>query len=179
MGTLAGFQESDCAVPGLTFASPTIGDEVNEVFDGPSLICAASSEGAHGLSEFALIGITAYKADKLGEFYKPGRDSNEERVARANEWNALPDLPTAARYEIDLILNDEDGYVSMITSESNVYGCLLGDGFGTEKIEGKYLVNIQFESCELGDAAAYTAALESLRAAALAAIERVETARQK
>ena len=49
-------------------------------------------------------------------------------------------------------------------------------GSGEEKIEGKYLVNLGFQSCE-GDAAAYTAALENLRTAALAAIERVETAR--
>ncbi len=174
VGTLGGFLESDCSVPGVTFASPTIGDEVNEVFDGPSLICSASGEGAHGLSEFALIGITAYKADKLEEFYREGRDSNEEWVAHANEWNALPGLPPDARKEIDLILNDEDGYVFMITTEANVQGCLAGTGFGTEIVGGKYLVHIAFESCELGDAAAYTAALESLRTAALAAIERLE-----
>ena len=178
-GTLAGFQESDCAVPGVTFPSPYIGgDEFNEVFDGPSLICDTSTEGAHGLPVSAHIGITAYKADKLEGFYQQAVEGIRGFVDQANERNAIPDVPADARREITFLRNDNDGYVFMITSQSNVYDCLLGSGSGEEKIEGKYLVNLGFQSCE-GDAAAYTAALENLRTAALAAIERVETARQK
>ena len=178
VGTPGGFQESDCAVPGMTFPSPYIGGaEFNEVFDGPSLICSASSEGAHGLPVSAHIGITALKADKLEGRYQQAVESIRRFVDQANKRNAIPDVPPEARFEITFIRNDSDGYVFMITSQANVYDCLLGSGYGEEKIEGKYLVNIQFESCELGDAAAYTAALESLRTAALAAIERVETAR--
>jgi hypothetical protein len=177
VGTLGGFQESDCAVPGVTFPSISIGDQVTEVYDGPSLICHASTEGAHGLPEIAHIGITAFKADKLEEFYEQGMGSIKVFVDSANEWNAIPDLPSEARYEIDFILNDDDGYVFMITTEANVQGCLLGKGHGEEMVRGKYLVSLLFESCELGDAAAYTAALEKLRTAALAAILRLESVR--
>ena len=176
---LGGFQEADCAVPGVTFPSPYIGDQVtDEVFDGPSLICDSSTEGAHGLPVNAHIGITAYKADKLEGFYQQAVEGIRGFVDQANERNAIPDVPADARFEITFIRNDNDGYVFMITGQANVYDCLLGSGYGEEKIEGKYLVNLGFQSCE-GDAAAYTAALESLRTAALAAIERVETARPK
>jgi hypothetical protein len=179
VGTLGGFQESDCAVPGVTFPSPYIGgDEFDEVFDGPSLICDSSTEGAHGLPVRAHIGITALKADKLEGRYQQAVEGIRGFVDQANERNAIPDVPADARFDITFIRNDNDGYVFMITSHANVYDCLLGSGYGEEKIEGKYLVTLQFQSCE-GDAAAYTAALEDLRTAALAAIERVETARQK
>jgi len=179
VGTLGGFLESDCAVPGVTFPSPYIGEQAtNEVFDGPSLICDSSTEGAHGLPVSAHIGITAYKADKLEEFYQQAVEGIRGFVDQANARNAIPDVPPDARFEITFIRNDKDGYVFMITSQANVYDCLDGSGYGEERVEGKYLVNLGFQSCE-GDAAAYTAALENLRTAALAAIERVETARQK
>ena len=163
----------------MTFPSPYIGDQAtDEVFDGPSLICDTSTEGAHGLPVSAHIGITAYKADKLEGFYQQAVEGIRGFVDQANERNAIPDVPADARFEITFLRNDNDGYVFMITSQSNVYDCLLGSGYGEEKIEGKYLVNLGFQSCE-GDAAAYTAALENLRTAALAAIERVETARKE
>ena len=77
-----------------------------------------------------------------------------------------------------MIREDETGYVFMITGWANVQECLLGIGHGAEKVNGMYLVIIQYESCELGDAGACTAALENLRAAALAAIQRVEAGAQ-
>jgi hypothetical protein len=179
VGSPGGFLESDCAVPGVTFPSPYIGDPVTDVvFDGPSLICDSSTEGTHGLPVSAHIGITAYQADKLEGFYKQAVEGIRGFVDQANARNAIPDVPPDARYEITFIRNDNDGYIFMLTSQANVYDCLLGSGYGEEKVEGKYLVNLGFQSCE-GDAAAYTAALENLRTAALAAIQRVETARQK
>lgn len=173
----SGFKETDCTVPGVTFPSISIGDQVTEVYDGPSLICHSSTEGAHGLPEIAHIGIIAYKADKLEEFYKQGMGSIKVFVDSANEWNAIPDIPPDARDEITFIRNDNDGYVFMITKEANVQGCLLGAGQGEEMVSGKYLVSLVFESCELSDAAAYTAALENLRTVALAAIQRLESVR--
>ena len=179
VGTLGGFLDSDCAVPGVTFPSPYVGDQVtDEVFDGPSLICDSSTEGAHGRPVSAHIGITAYQADKLEGFYQQAVEGIRGFVDQANAWNALPDVPPDARFEITFIQNDNDGYIFMITSQANVYDCLDGSGYGQAKVEGKYLVNLGFQSCE-GDAAAYTAALMNLRTAALAAIQRVETAGQK
>ena len=174
VGTLGGFQESDCAVPGVTFPPPSFGYEVDDLHNGPYVYCSSSGEGAHGLSETAYIGITTLQSGKLDMAYRQALDGIQGFVDQANKRNAIPDVPPDARFEITFIRNDNDGYVFMITSQANVYDCLLGSGFGSEKIEGKYLVNLQFESCELGDAAAYTAALEDLRTAALAAIDRLE-----
>jgi len=173
-----GFTADDCAVAGITFPPPSVGSEVSEIHNGPYIYCAFSRETEHRISEKAYIGITTFQPDKLDEAYKQPLDGFRGFVTQAEERNAIPDLPAEVRDEITFIRQDEGGYVFMITSGANVQECLFGSGHGAEKVNGKYLVITEYESCELGDAAAYTAKLESLRAAALAAIQRVETAGQ-
>ena len=62
----------------------------------------------------------------------------------------------------------------MITSRANVQNCTMGRGYGTLMMF-KYLANIQYESCELPDTAAYTAHMNNLMATAVSAIMRVQT----
>jgi hypothetical protein len=64
----------------------------------------------------------------------------------------------------------------MITQYANVQECVLGTGYGIEKINGKYLVELTFTSCELGDSAAYVSMMEKLNMAALDAIQRIDGA---
>ena len=174
----AGFSAADCAAPGVTFPAPSVGFAVDNVHNGPYIYCSFSQTGAHGLSDTAYIGITAYQPAELEQAYQGNLEAIRGFVTQAQEWNALPDLPAEIRQEITMIREDETGYVFMITGWANVQECLLGTGHGAEKVNGKYLVITQYESCELGDSAAYTAALENLRAAALAAIQRVEAGAQ-
>jgi hypothetical protein len=173
-----GFTAADCTVPGVTFPPPSFGYEVDDLHNGPYVYCSLSHEGAHGLSEDAYIGIMTLQPDKLDGAYEQAFDGIQGFLDQAQERNAIPDIPADARDEISLIQDDDDGLVFMITSQSNVYNCLLGAGHGAEKVNGKYLVITQYESCELGDAASYTDRLKSLQAAARSAIERVEAAAQ-
>jgi hypothetical protein len=66
----------------------------------------------------------------------------------------------------------------MITGYANVQECLNGYGYGAEKVDGKYLVNVSFQSCELADTASYTAMLQNLETTAIAAIMRLEAAKR-
>jgi hypothetical protein len=163
----AGFTEADCNVSGVTFNNTNVGDYVDEIYDGPSLVCSYSATGTHGLSESAYFRIVAYKADKLDGFYQD----------QSTEWNAQPDLPPEAQDTITMLRDDSDGYIFMITKYANVQECTMGDGYGAEKINGKYLIQLQFSSCD-GDAGAYMTTLENLQAAALDAILRVEESSQ-
>jgi hypothetical protein len=170
------FQATDCNVAGITFPDITTSYNVDDIYDGPYLVCNSSSEGAHNLSVHYYINIVAYKADKLDAFYQELQTNIQGFVDQSTEWNADPDVPAEIKDEITFIRNDSDGYVFMITSFSNVQNCENGRGYGVEKVLGKYLVQVQFQSCELADAGAYTAVLKSLETAALAAIQRVEGA---
>jgi len=171
-----GFEKADCTVGGWPFTDISVGNVVTDVFDGPSLICNVSGTGEHGGSEVAYISILTLKKDKLEELYLEKQQFIKGDVDRAIEWNALPDLPASSRNEITFIRDDEDGYIYMITFEANVDKCLDGRGYGVEKINDRYLVEIQFMSCELGNAGAYTTALITLQQTALRAIQRVEEA---
>ncbi|NJD59546.1 MAG: hypothetical protein FIA98_09130 [Anaerolineae bacterium] len=173
----AGFTESDCYASGITLDSITTGNSVDEIYDGPYINCNYSTTGAHGLSETAYISIIAYKADMLDGFYMDLKDNLSGYVDQSNEWNAQPDLPAEAMDVIDMLRDDSDGYVFMITKDANVQGCKLGKGYGTEMVNGKYLVQIMFSSCE-GDTSSYLAALDSLKSAAEVAIYRIETGTQ-
>ena len=157
---------------------PSFGYEVDDLHNGPYVYCSLSHEGARGLSEDAYIGIMTLQPDKLDGAYEQAFDGIQGFLDQAQQRNAIPDIPADARDEISLIQDDDDGLVFMITNQSNVYNCLFGAGHGAEKVNGKYLVITQYESCELGDAAAYTDRLKSLQAAARAAIARVEAAPQ-
>jgi hypothetical protein len=173
-----GFEKTDCSVASITFSDITVSYDVNDIYDGPYLICSSSSTGAHGLSENAYISIIAYKADEIGGFYLDMQKNIQGFVDQANEWNADPDLPAEAKDEVTFIRNDQNGYVFMISYEANVQKCYSGSGYGAELVNGKYLVHLSFQSCELADAAAYTAVMQALETAALTAIDRVEAARQ-
>jgi hypothetical protein len=176
-GKPTGFSEADCNVSGATFDNITVDYIVDDIYDGPYLICSFSTTGAHGLSETAYIRIVAYKADKLEGFYQDQQENIKGFVDQANNWNAQPDLPPNAKDEITFIRDDSDGYIFMITREANVQECINGDGYGAEKINGKYLVQLQFTSCE-GDAGAYVTAIQNLQTAATEAIKRVEASAQ-
>ena len=158
-----GFTGADRTVPGVTFPPPSFGYEVDDLHNGPYVYCSFSHEGAHGLSEDAYIGIMTLQPDRLDGAYEQAFDGINGFLGQARERNAIPDIPAEARDEILLIRDDDDGLLFMITSQSNVYNCLFGAGHGAEKVNGKYLVITNYESCELGDAAAYTAMLKSLQ----------------
>ena len=169
----AGFTEADCNVSGVAFNNTNVGYDVDEIYDGPNLVCSYSATGTHGLSESAYFRIVAYKADKLEEFYQDMKMNIKGFVDQSTEWNAQPDLPKEAQDTIAMLRDDGDGYIFLITKDANVQECTMGDGYGAEMINGKYLIQLQFSSCD-GDAGAYMTTLENLQAAALDAILRVE-----
>jgi hypothetical protein len=167
------FSEADCSISGIIFNPISYDYIVDDVYDGPNLICSYSTEGAHGLSETDYIRIVAYKAEKLEGFYQDLKENINGYIVQANEWNAHPDLPADAKDEITMIRDDDDGYVFMITKNANVQGCTKGDGYGVEKVNGKYLVQILFSSCE-GTSPSYLAQIKYLQSTAAEAIKRVE-----
>ena len=75
---------------------------------------------------------------------------------------------------IDIIRNDSNRYVIVISSESNVQHCYRGYGYGAEVLFGKYLVHIGFESCEKGYASEYVTLMKNLESAPIKAIYRIE-----
>ncbi|MHC1741369.1 MAG: hypothetical protein AB9897_09700 [Anaerolineaceae bacterium] len=167
------FTESDCNVSGVVFQNKNVGYTVTDVFDGNSLTCHTSSTGAHGLSEMVNFSIYTLKPSSLDALYEEKKSVDSGFVEQANEWNALPDLPADIRDEITFIRDDGDGYIFLITSWANVQNCVNGDGYGVEKVNGKYLVVLSFTSCE-GDAGSYLATMQNMRQASLAAIQRIE-----
>jgi hypothetical protein len=168
------FLESDCNVPGVTFTTTHVGYNTDNIYDGPSLTCHTSSTGAHGLSEAAYIGILALKPDELEKSYQEKKAVNQGFVDSANEWNADPKLPAELLAKITFLDDDADTYTFMITQYSNVQECVLGTGYGVEKINGKYLVEVTFTSCELGDSAAYGERMGRMVLAALDAVARID-----
>jgi hypothetical protein len=173
----AGFSESDCSMSGVTFNPISYGNTVDDIYDGPNLTCSYSSTGAHGLSETNYIRIVAYKADQLEGFYSDLKENINGYIVQSNEWNAHPDLPADAKNEITMIRDDADGYVFMITKNANVQGCTKGDGYGVEKVAGKYLVQILFSSCE-GTAPSYLTTIKYMQSIAAEAIARLEASPQ-
>jgi hypothetical protein len=168
-----GFLKSDCNVDGVTFNNINVGYNVDDIYDGPSLVCSFTGTGSKGLSEIAYFRVGAYKAGPLLEIYQDQQKNIQGFVDQATEWNAQPDVPDSAKDTITFIRDDNVGYIFLITSEANVQGCLNGDGYGIENVDGRYLVQLTFNSCE-GDAGSYQTTLENLRNAARAAIRRVE-----
>jgi hypothetical protein len=162
---------------GINFDTITIAKDDDDIYDGPSLICSCSKEGAHGLSETLFINIAAYKADMLVGFYLDFKDNISGYIDQSNEWNAQPDLPEEAKDEITMLRDDSDGYVFMITKNANFQDCTLGKVYGVEKVYGKYLIQVMFSSCE-GDTSSYLDAVNNLKSAAEVAIYRIETGAQ-
>jgi hypothetical protein len=172
-----GFLKTDCNVSGVTFKDITVDYIVDDIYDGPYLICNLSTTGSKGLTESAYIRIVAYKAGPLLEYYQDLKSNIQGYVDQATEWNKQPDIPESTKDTITFLRDDSDGYIFMITKEANVQGCLNGNGFGVENIDGKYLIELHYISCE-GDAGAYVTTLQNLQNAARDAIRRVEASAQ-
>lgn len=172
-----GFLKSDCSMSGIVFDPISIGSYVDDVYDGPSLSCSYSTINGYGLAETVYFSIVAYKPDKLEEFYQDSKENISGYIAQANEWNAHPDLSPDMKNGISMIRDDNDGYVFLITKNANVQGCTKGDGYGVEKVNGKYLIKILFSSC-VSDASSYLVSVKYLQAAAEAAVSRIEAGAQ-
>jgi hypothetical protein len=172
-----GFQESDCNMSGIEFEPISFDYIVDDVYDGPYLTCSYSGTNTYGLSETVYFSIGAYKPDKLEEFYQDTKENISGYVAQSNEWNAHPDLSAEMKDVITILRDDTDGYIFMIAKNANVQGCTRGDGFGVEKVNGKYLVKLIFTSC-VSDAPGYLVSMNYLKETAESAIKRVEAATQ-
>lgn len=175
--TSGGFLELDCSMSGIIFNPINIAKYVDDIYDGPSLTCSYSTTGAHGLSETVYISIVAYKADQLEGFYQGLKENFTGYIDQANEWNAHPDLSAEMKNEITMLRDDSDGYVFLITKYANVQDCTKGDGYGVEKVNGKYLIKILFSSCE-SDAPGYLATFKYIQSIAEGAIKRIEAGAQ-
>ena len=172
---LAEFDKADCDVPGISFPDSgiTISFTVDDIYAGPYLICNSSSQGAHGSVSYYLSDI-AYKTAKLTESYNELHTSIQGFVDQANAWNSSLKSGDPLMDSIDIIRNDSNRYVIVISSESNVQHCYRGYGYGAEVLFGKYLVHIGFESCEKGYASEYVTLMKNLESAAIKAIYRTE-----
>jgi hypothetical protein len=171
-----GFNRSDCENTGIIFPDITDSYIVDEINDGPYIMCNLSSQGAHGSIQ-ASIGITAFQADKLGGFYQNQKATIKAYVDQSTEWNAQPDMPEEVKDVISILYDDVDGYVFMITSgayKNTELICFNGYGYGTMILFDKYLANIQYSSCELADTAAYVAMMQKLQTMAMVAALNVE-----
>ena len=170
------FEKADCDVPNIpeiSFPDITIDYIIDDIYNGPYLICNSSSQGAHGSVSYCISDI-AYKTEKLNELYNELHTSIQGFVDQANEWNSALKYGDPLIDTIDITRNESNRYMIVISSLSNVQNCYLGYGYGAEKVLGRYLVHIGFESCEKGDAAAYAYVMEMLEQTALGAIARVE-----
>jgi hypothetical protein len=136
----AGFQESDCALQGMTFDNITIDYIVDDMYDGAYLICSGVTTGSHGQDENNFLKITAYKPALLQQYYDELKANNQRSLDQANEWNANPDIPEEMKDTISIIRDDDERFMFLITQEANVPGCLMGDGFGAEMFYEKYLI---------------------------------------
>lgn len=169
----SGFSKEDCNVSGITFKDITVDNIVDDIYDGPYLTCSFSTTGTHGLSEIVYISVGAYKSAALDEFYQDHQQNIQGFVDQAEEWNAIPDLSPDLKQEVTFLSKNEDGYIFLITGLANVQNCLNGKGYGVEKINGKYLVQLTFNSCD-GDAATYQTTFLNMWNAAADAVNRVE-----
>ena len=172
---LGEFEKTDCDVPGISFPDSgiTISFTVNDIYAGPYLICNVGFQGAHGSVNYYISDI-AYKNAKLTESYNELHTSIQGFVDQANAWNSSLKSGDPLMDSIDLIRNDSNRYVVVISSESNVQHCYRGYGYGAEVVLGKYLIHIGFESCEMGDALEYVTLMKDLESAANKAIYRIE-----
>jgi hypothetical protein len=170
-GTVGGFLESDCAVEGLDFTSiavDTLGGGPNQ---GPFLNC--KTEQGDGFM------ITPW-SDPAGleAAFQEASAVSQGFVDQANEWNSQPVLDPALLMHVNLLADDPDRYMVVITSYSNVFNCVSGLGMGDEIVDGQFEVNLNYTSpnahCGPSDPAAYVSMIEKLEAAALAAIDRLE-----
>jgi hypothetical protein len=162
---------------GIIFDPISFDSMVDDYYDGPYITCSYSTTNTYGLSETVYLSITAYKPDKLEEFYQDTKDNISGYVAQSNEWNAHPDLSAEMKDVITMLRDDEDGYIFMIAKNANVQGCTRGDGYGVEKINDKYLVKLIFTSC-VSDASSYPVSMNYLKSIAEAAVTRVESGAQ-
>jgi len=168
-----GFTNADCQTAGITFSEISTSYLVDDVNNGPYLMCNASSQGAHGSIQ-AYISITALQPGKLDGSYQNQKAAIKGYVDQSTAWNADPDVPAEVKDVISILYDDNDGYVFMITSEANVQKCYQGRGYGTLILFDKYLANMQYVACELADTAAYTAMMNNLQTTAIMAALRVE-----
>jgi len=168
-----GFNRTDCESFDIAFSEISIGNLDDEINAGPYIMCNLSSQGAHG-SIRASIYITAFQADKLDGLYQNQKTTIKSFVDQSTEWNSDPAVPEEVKDVISILYDDIDGYVFMITSEANVQNCYQGRGYGTLVLFDKYLANIQYESCELADTAAYVTLMQKLMAMAEVAALNVE-----
>ena len=160
---------------GVTFPEITINYIVDGNNAGPILTCSSLTQGSRGSVRY-YINIISFQAAKLEGNYQQQKAAIQVFVDQSTQWNADPAVPERAKHQISIIKDDSDGYIFTISSEANVQNCYRGYGYGVEKVDGKYLVHVEFESCELPDAAAYNAVMQNLEAMALTAVLRVESA---
>ena len=165
----AGFEPADCSATGLTFENITTGNNDFEPYDGPHLICNSVATGSHGLNEIHHVNINKYQLESINTAFEVQKAVYITIVDDAVAWKEKN--PTAGT-DVVMIRDDEGGYVYLILTNASVQGCLVGEGYGVEKID-QYLVNLNFSSCE-GDVAYYRATIETLRVTARLAVERVE-----
>jgi hypothetical protein len=125
--------------------------------------------GSHGLNEIHHVNINKYQLESINTAFEVQKAVYITIVDDAVAWKEKN--PTAGT-DVVMIRDDEGGYVYLILTNASVQGCLVGEGYGVEKID-QYLVNLNFSSCE-GDVAYYRATIETLRVTARLAVERVE-----
>jgi hypothetical protein len=171
-----GFKKSDCEAAGIIFPNVTTQYVVDEIYDGPSINCFLSTEGAHGSIQIT-ISIAAYQAGQLDRYYQSQKTTIQSYVDQSTEWNnSDPEMPEDVKDSIKMLFDDQDAYVFMITSDANVQACIQGRGYGTLKLFDRYLVNLQYVSCELANAESFNTAMDNLATAAINAALRVNIA---
>jgi len=168
-----GFEEKDCIVDGVIFSDIQIYNTVDEINNGPSIICNSSSTGSHGETHASII-ITSFQTNKLAGYYQDQKKTITTWVDEATQWNSDPGMPEEVKDVISILYDQPNGYIFMITSQ--MQDCVQGRGFGTMMLFNKYLANIQYSSCELADAGAYLIMMQNLQTAAMVAVGRVEEA---
>ncbi len=117
---------------------------------------------------------------QLEAAFQEARAVSQGFVDQANEWNAQPDLDPAQRMHVNVLYDNSDGYLFVTTQYSNVFNCVSGLGLGDEIVDGLFEVHLNYTSpnakCGPSDLDAYVVMLEKLEAAAMAAIDRLESA---
>jgi hypothetical protein len=170
VGTLGGFQESDCAVEGLEFTSIAVDYFNAGPNQGPSLYCTAGQDGGFTITPWS-------DPAQLEAALQAGRAVSQGFVDQANEWNSQPLLDPAQLMHVIVLYDDSDRYMIVQTQYSNVFNCVDGFGIGDEIVAGRFAVNLSYwpaGDCGPSDPDAYVSMLEKLEAAAMAAIDRLE-----
>jgi hypothetical protein len=165
------FEASDCAVPGLDFTQITVDFSSDGPNPGPYLNCKTDEMDGFLISPWA-------DPAQLDSNFTNATIVSKGFVDQANEWNSDPTLPPSLLAHVNLLHDESDRYVVVITQYSNTRNCLTGLGLGEEKVDGKFDVHLNYTSvnsgCGPSDPEAYVTMMQNLETAALAAIARVE-----